>query len=221
MAEETGAKEDKEIIDKSSADEASEMTGMKEEVKSEPGKDEKKKVKETKSEKENRKLKSRIEQLEKELEELKDQYLRKQADFDNFRKRMFREKEESIKFANTALITDFITVIDDFERALQSSEESKDFNAFHSGIEMIEKQMISMLETNWGLKRFDSAGEPFDPEKHEALMMEDSDKYEVQTVLDDFMKGYLLHDRVIRHAKVKVSNPVPAENKKDNLIKEN
>lgn len=144
-----------------------------------------------------------------EANDLKDKYLRKQADFDNFRKRMLREKEDSIKFANTSLLMDIINVIDDFERALQSSEESNDFNALHSGIEMIEKQMISMLETNWGLKRFDSVGEPFDPEKHEALLMEESDNYDVQTVIEDFMKGYVLHDRVVRHAKVKVSKPAP------------
>ena len=213
MAEETDAKEDEDITS-STANEAAEPAGKKESKKAEPGKVDTKKPKESKQEKENKKLKIQIEKLEEEVEELKDKYLRKQADFDNFRKRMFREKEDSIKFANTALLNDLITVIDDFERALQSSDDSKDFNAFHSGIEMIEKQMINMLDSNWGLKRFDSAGEPFDPEKHEALMMEESDKYDTQTVLEDFMKGYQLHDRVIRHAKVKVSKPVPAEDKK-------
>ncbi|MDC7225252.1 MAG: nucleotide exchange factor GrpE [Spirochaetales bacterium] len=181
----------------------------KEKVKAEP--------KAARKDKEIKKLQSEIEdyagklvEAKNEIDELKDQYLRKQADFDNFRKRMLREKEDSIKFANTALLNDIISVIDDFERALQSSEESQDFKAFHSGIEMIEKQMISMLESNWGLKRFDSAGEPFDPEKHEALMMEESTEVETQTVLEDFMKGYQLHDRVIRHAKVKVAKPAPA-----------
>ena len=175
-------------------------------------------AKETKEEKEIRKLKTEIENYAKslveakdEVDDLKDQYLRKQADFENFRKRMLREKEESIKFANTQLLNDIISVIDDLERALQSSEESKDFDALHSGVELIEKQMVGMLESNWGLKRFDSAGEPFDPEKHEALMMEESNEFETQTVIEDFMKGYMLHDRVIRHAKVKVSKPAPAE----------
>jgi molecular chaperone GrpE len=173
------------------------------------------KKKQSKTEKENKKLKKKVEKLEESLEsaeeeikELNDKYLRKQADFDNFRKRMLREKEDSIKFANKALLLDIVKVIDDFERALQSSEDSEDFKAFHSGIELIEKQMISMLETNWGLKRFDSRGEPFDPERHEALMVEESEDYDTQTVVEDFMKGYILHDRVIRHAKVKVSKPV-------------
>jgi len=212
MAEEIEAKEDELVEAPESSDTAPEEVG------SESGKTEPKKKKETKAEREKKKLQDKIGKLEKALDEskaevadLKDQYLRKQADFDNFRKRMLREKEDSIKFANTTLLVDIINVIDDFERALQSSQESSDFTAFHSGIEMIEKQMISMLDTNWGLKRFDSAGDAFDPEKHEALLMEESDKYEDQTVLEDFMKGYVLHDRVIRHAKVKVSKPVPSD----------
>ena len=215
MAEEMDIKEGDEVVD-SSEDKASESSGEEKKKKAETGKGGAKKPKQTKEEKEIKKLQSEIEdyagrlvEAKKEIDELKDQYLRKQADFDNFRKRMFREKEDAIKFANTALLTDIISVIDDFERALQSSEDSKDFDSFHSGIELIEKQMISMLESNWGLKRFDSAGEPFDPEKHEALMMEESPDVEVQTVAEDFMKGYLLHDRVIRHAKVKVANPAP------------
>ncbi|MBI9109047.1 MAG: nucleotide exchange factor GrpE [Spirochaetales bacterium] len=210
MAEEIEAKETEQPV----APESSEAAP--DEVVSEADKAETKKKKESKADREKKKLQNKIEKLEKaldeskaEVDELRDKYLRKQADFDNFRKRMLREKEDSIKFANTSLLMDIINVIDDFERALQSSEESSDFGAFHSGIEMIEKQMISMLETNWGLKRFDCAGEPFDPEKHEALLMEESDEYDVQTVMEDFMKGYILHDRVIRHAKVKVSKPMP------------
>ena len=226
MAEEMDMKEEEGVT--SSADEASEPSGEGKKDKKDTGKDDTKKSKASKADsnaapedskakrkdKEIKKLQSEIEdyagrlvEAKKEIDELKDQYLRKQADFDNFRKRMFREKEESIKFANTTLLNDIIGVIDDFERALQSSEESKDFDSFHSGIELIEKQMITMLESNWGLKRFDSVGEPFDPEKHEALMMEESAEVEVQTVSEDFMKGYVLHDRVIRHAKVKVAKP--------------
>ncbi len=209
MAEELDIKEDEQKEKKASKDEP----GGKEKP---SNKKENKPAKDKKEEKEIKKLKAEIEdydkslvEAKKEIDELKDQYLRKQADFENFRKRMLREKEDSIRFANSALLNDIIGVIDDFDRALQSSGESKDFDSFHSGIELIEKQMLSMLEANWGLKRFDSAGEPFDPEKHEALMMEESNDVEVQTVTEDFMKGYMLHDRVIRHAKVKVSKPAP------------
>lgn len=159
-------------------------------------------------------LQEKIENLTKELAEVKDQYLRRQADYENFRKRMIREKEDSAKYANSNLLLDLVSIIDDFERAIKSSEESKDFDLFHSGIELIEKQFIGTLERKYGLKRFDAVGDEFDPQKHEALMMEDSDEYDVQTVLEDFSKGYMLHERVLRHAKVKVSNiPVKQEKK--------
>ncbi|WP_319478104.1 nucleotide exchange factor GrpE [Marispirochaeta aestuarii] len=163
-------------------------------------------------------LRKRIQELEAENSELKDQYLRKSADFDNFRKRMFREKEESVKYANTNLLSDIINIIDDFERAIKSSQESKDFDMFHSGIELIEKQFTGMLERNWGLKRFESEGEPFDPQKHEAINMEEREGLQDQMVLEDYQKGYMLHDRVLRHSKVKVGVPkaAPSGNSDDN-----
>ncbi|UCF97947.1 MAG: nucleotide exchange factor GrpE [Spirochaetaceae bacterium] len=153
-------------------------------------------------------LGERTQQLEEQIKELNDQLLRKAAEFDNFRKRIFREKEESIKYANAALLNDVLPIIDDFERAIQSAADSKDFNAFHTGVSMIEKQMVSMLERNWGLKRFSANGELFDPEKHEAIAVEETDQHDTEIVLEDYQKGYLLHDRVLRPAKVKVARPV-------------
>lgn len=153
-------------------------------------------------------LQERIQQLEQSVKESNDQLLRKAAEFENSRKRLSREKEESIKYANAALLGDIVPIIDDFERAIQSAADSKDFDAFHTGVSMIEKQMVSMLERNWGLTRFSANGEPFDPEKHEAIAVEETDKHESEVVLEDYQKGYLLHDRVLRPAKVKVARPV-------------
>ncbi|MDR1908713.1 MAG: nucleotide exchange factor GrpE [Spirochaetaceae bacterium] len=157
----------------------------------------------------------RIAALEAQAADLRDQYLRKAADFDNYRKRMNREKQDAIEFANQNLILDLIPVIDDFERAIKAAEaaavqgtaESKDFNALYEGISMTEKRLISQLENRWGLKRYDSAGEPFDPNRHEAIMMEKSTEVSEPTVAEDFLKGYTLQDRVIRAAKVKVLMP--------------
>ena len=156
-------------------------------------------------------LQERIRQLEQEVEESKDQLLRKAADFENFRKRLAREKEESIKYANAALLSDVVPIIDDFERAIQSAADSKDFDAFHTGVSMIEQRMVGMLERNWGLKRFSANGEPFDPEKHEAIAVEETDQHDTEIVLEDYQKGYLLHDRVLRPAKVKVARPIAPE----------
>ena len=156
-------------------------------------------------------LQAQVQQLEEAVREAKDQLLRKAAEFENSRKRLAREKEESIKYANAALLVDIVPIIDDFERAIQSAADSKDFDAFHSGVSMIEKQMVSMLERNWGLKRFSANGEPFDPEKHEAIAVEETDKHDSEIVLEDYQKGYFLHDRVLRPAKVKVARPTTSE----------
>jgi len=153
-------------------------------------------------------LKSRLEKMTAENAKLKDDLLRKQADFDNFRKRMQREKQESVKYANANLLQDIVTIIDDFERAIRSSEESREFDSFHSGIKMIEKQFISMLERKYGLKRMETVGKEFDPQQHEAIGMEEIPDLEVQTVLEDYQKGYTLNERVLRHAKVKVGVPM-------------
>jgi molecular chaperone GrpE len=156
-------------------------------------------------------LVERMRALEQEVKESQDQLLRKAAEFENSRKRLAREKEESIRYANAALLNDVVPIIDDFERAIQSAADSRDFDAFHTGVSMIEKQMVSMLERNWGLKRFSANGEPFDPEKHEAIAVEETDRHDSEIVLEDYQKGYLLHDRVLRPAKVKVARPVAPE----------
>ncbi|MDR1869377.1 MAG: nucleotide exchange factor GrpE [Treponema sp.] len=149
----------------------------------------------------------KIAELEAQLAETRDQLLRKAADFENFRKRMNQEKQSAIDFANQSLLLDIIPVIDDFERAIQAGESSTDFTAFLEGVKMIEKRLTSQLEAKWGLKRFNSAGEPFNPNMHEALMMEKSPDVSEAVVQEDFEKGYLLKDRVIRAAKVKVLMP--------------
>ena len=152
-------------------------------------------------------LRRRVEELEAENSDLKDQYLRKTADFENYRKRMLREKEEFGQYANRQLLLDIVPIIDDFERAIKSADESKDFDAFHDGVALIEKQFTSMLERKWGLQRFDSVGEEFDPQKHEALTTEELPESDTPTVVEDYQKGYMLHDKVLRSAKVKVALP--------------
>ncbi len=152
-------------------------------------------------------LTKRLSALEQENSELKDQFLRKSADFENFRKRMNREKEEAIAFANRELLEDLLPTIDDFERAIKSAEESKDFEAFLEGVALIEKQFTSMLERKWGLTRFDSEGQEFDPQRHEAVTSEEGPAGSSPTVIEDYQKGYLLRDRVLRSAKVKVALP--------------
>ena len=149
----------------------------------------------------------RITALERETADLKDKLLRKQADFENFRKRMLREREDASRYANAALLSDIIGLIDDFERAIRSTEESSDFGTFLQGVTMIEKQFVEMLESRWGLKRFTSVGEGFDPNKHEAVLRVEGPADGKPTVVEDYQKGYYLHERVLRPARVKVMVP--------------
>ena len=159
------------------------------------------------SEAESISLEQKCAELEAKLAELNDQYLRKAADFENYRKRANREKQEIGEFANQNLILDLLPVLDDFERAIKSADTSKDFTGFYEGVIMIQKRLSSELENKWGLKRFESAGEPFDPNRHEALQMERAPDIEEPVVKEDFLKGYTLKERVIRFAKVKVIMP--------------
>ncbi len=154
-------------------------------------------------------MKMELEALKQENSNLKDQYLRKQADFENYRKRMLREKEDTIKYGNSSLLSDLIDIVDNFERAIQSGGESADLQTFHDGIVMIEQQFSSMLSSKYSLEKLQAEGQPYDPNQHEALMMEESDQIEEPTVLQVFQSGYKLHDRILRPAKVKVGQPAP------------
>lgn len=149
----------------------------------------------------------RLDQLRGQIAKLQDELLRKQADFENFRKRINRDKEEAIKFANKGLLLDLTAVLDDFERASSAAAQSEDFATLRSGIELIEKQLLNTLQRKWGLTRFESAGQPFDPERHEALASAPSADHTETTVIEDYQKGYTLHGRVIRAARVRVVTP--------------
>jgi molecular chaperone GrpE len=146
----------------------------------------------------------RIAELEGQLEEYRNRLLRSQADFDNYRRRTQREKEELAKYASAELITRLLPVLDNFERAIGASKESGDFEALMKGVDMIHRQLLQLLEQE-GLKPMETVGQPFNPEYHEAVMRVESDEHEEGTVVEELQRGYILKDRVIRPAMVKVS----------------
>jgi molecular chaperone GrpE len=154
--------------------------------------------------------KKRNAELESKIADFEDQLLRRAAEFENFRKRMTREKLEAIEYANQNLLLDLIPILDDFDRAMQSTESSQDFTALYTGVEIIARRLTEVLDNKWGLKSYVSAGTPFDPNYHEALMMEKSSAVVEQIVQMDLLKGYTLKNRVIRSNKVKVLDPDPA-----------
>ncbi len=158
-----------------------------------------------------------IEALQKENAELKDQYLRKVADFDNYRKRMLREKQEAFDYANTNLLTDLIAVLDDFDRALAAGQAAKDgkeadLKPVVDGIKMINKQLRGLLEAKYNLSTYGEKGDAFDHDLHEAIASNPAPVAE-PVCAEVYLKGYKLKDRVIRPAKVMVNMPdgsVPA-----------
>lgn len=149
-------------------------------------------------------LKAEYETYKAEAEEQHDQMLRTVAEFDNSRKRAEREKEESLKYALESFVKELIPTVDSIERAIQSTTESEDFGALAEGVEMIYKGILSTLEKR-GVIPIDAVNEPFDPMQHEAVMHVESEKVPENHVIEEWQKGYLLHNRVIRPSMVSVS----------------
>jgi molecular chaperone GrpE len=137
-------------------------------------------------------------------EEMKDRFLRSQADFDNYRKRMQKEREEMAKYASRSLLEKLLPAIDNLERAIDSSKQSESFEMLAQGVEMVYRQIMDALREE-GAVPLETVGKPFDPHFHQAVMQEESDQYESGIVIEEFQKGYMLKDKLIRPAMVKVS----------------
>lgn len=150
---------------------------------------------------------SRIQSLNDKIAELEELRLRMAAENQNTRKRLVKQQQDAYKYRHQDILRDMAEVMDNFERAIESSAESRDFDTFHEGIVMIEKQFSGMLTEKYALERIGEEGETFDPAAHEAMMMNESADVEVETVAQVFQAGYRLHDRVLRPAKVVVSKP--------------
>ncbi len=144
------------------------------------------------------------EQKSKELEELKNRHYRLQADFDNFRKRVDKEKKSIYSYANEKIISEFLEVIDNFERAFLSSKDEDKDEGFYEGIQMVYKQLTDILDKN-GLEKIEAINKKFDPNIHQAVMQEESQEHEEGIVIEVLQEGYKLNNKVIRPSMVKVS----------------
>jgi molecular chaperone GrpE len=147
-------------------------------------------------------VEAEIERLEADLDELRDVHLRKLAEFDNFRKRTDREREEFRRIASEDLVAELLPVLDNFERALEHGPDS-DATAFREGVEMIAKQLWDTL-VRQGVEAIDPLGEPFSPEYHEAVHRIEDSSMEPGTIAMVLAKGYTLNGRLIRPAMVGV-----------------
>jgi molecular chaperone GrpE len=143
-------------------------------------------------------------ELQRQAEDNHSRYLRAQADFDNFRRRTLKEKEELAQYASLKVISQLLPVLDNFERALQTGGEGAESGSFAKGVDMIYRQLNQVLEAE-GLKQMEVIGQQFDPELHQAIMQVASEDQDEGTVVEVIQPGYKLKDKVIRPAMVKVS----------------
>jgi len=156
------------------------------------------------------KIEENIKQLEQEVVELKDKLLRKAAEFENYKRRTENDQINLITFAAESFIQKLLPVIDDFERSLGHVDEAEDINAIKQGLKLIYDKLLKVLDEQ-GVKKIEAVGNPFDVDYHEALMQRPDDSVDPHTVIDEIEKGYTYKDKVIRHAKVVVSEEKSSE----------
>lgn len=147
---------------------------------------------------------AKIAALEKDIQDLTNRLLRVQADYDNFRRRTREEREKERQYRAQSIVEDLLPVLDNFNRALGTKAENEESMAIIKGMEMVFRQFQDALIKE-GVKEIAALGEPFDPNKHQAVMQVESDEHEANTVVEVLQAGYELNGRVIRPSMVKVS----------------
>ena len=150
-------------------------------------------------------LQAQVEGLTQDKTNLYDQMLRRQAEFENYRKRVERERAESLHRSRAEVLLELLPVVDNFDRALSSLESGGDAQSLRQGVELIHRQLSDAL-LKFGLEPVPTVGEAFDPHMHEAVTTEQSSEHEENTVIEEFQKGYKLGDKLLRPAKVKVAS---------------
>lgn len=149
-------------------------------------------------------LEAEVLSLRKALEVAEDRALRLAADFDNAKKRLVRDRDEHVRFANEALIRDLLPVLDNFDRALAAARAEPAAAAVTAGVELILRELLRVLD-RFGATQFSAVGQRFDPTRHEAVARIPTGEHPEMTVIDETARGYLLHGRVLRPAMVAVA----------------
>lgn len=164
-----------------------------------------------------------IQELEKETAELKDKFLRKVAEFENYKRRTENDQFNLIKYSAASFLRKLLPVVDDFERSLEHIEDAKDINAIKEGLKLVYGKLNKALDEE-NVKKINAVGKPFDVDYHEAIMQRPDNSVEPLTVLDEIEKGYMYKDKVLRHSKVIVSeapSEEPIEKNENNSNEEN
>jgi molecular chaperone GrpE len=149
----------------------------------------------------------KIQILENEVEELKDKILRKAAEFENYKRRTENDQLNLLKYGAESFITKLLPIVDDFERSIKHIESANEIVSLKEGLNLIYDKFIKILEDQ-GVKKFESKGKSFDVNFHEAVMQQKAENVLPHTVIDEIECGYLYKDKVIRHAKVIVSEDI-------------
>ena len=165
-------------------------------------------------EKEASKAEEKITQLENEVAELKDKVLRKAAEFENYKRRTENDQLNLLTYAAESFIQKLLPVVDDFERSMQHINDAQEVDAIKQGLKLIYDKFMKVLDEQ-GVKKMETVGQPFNVEYHDALLQKPDDSVEPHTILEEIEKGYMYKDKVIRHAKVIVSEDKEPEVKKD------
>lgn len=150
------------------------------------------------------KLKEQLKLKEAEAKDNYDRFLRTCAEFENFKKRAAREKEEFVKYSLERMVRELLPVLDNLERAVEHSKVSKDFGSLMEGVDMTLKQFLQCLD-KFGVSPLGAMGERFDPTRHEAIMQLEEGDYDADTVVGEHQKGYVLNDRLLRPCLVTVA----------------
>lgn len=159
------------------------------------------------------KLREQLEAKEQEANANHDRFLRQAAELENFKKRMLREKEDATRYANETLIRDLLPILDNLERAVEHAKGGGNGKPLVEGVEMVLKGFLEVLNKH-GVTQVSAVGELFDPERHEAMAQVESDSHEPNTVVEEYHKGYLLLDRLLRPSLVSVAKPSESKEKK-------
>lgn len=154
----------------------------------------------------------------KELENQKERMLRVSAEYENAKKRLQKEKEDFVKFANEKLVSKLLNILDDFERALESADQGHDLENVIEGVKMIKNQFFSVLKES-GLEKIKAEGEKFNPNFHEAVDFIETEEYEDETVIEVFQSGYLFKGRLVRPSVVKIAKSPKKEKKEEDKQK--
>lgn len=150
------------------------------------------------------KLQKQLDESEKLVSSYKDQLLRLAAEFENFKKRVEQDKVEFVKYANERIIKELLPILDDFSRALTNGKATPDFEPFYKGVDLIYQKLLKLLESK-GVKPIESVGKEFDVMYHDVLMQVPRPDLKPHTIIEEVERGYMLHDKVIKHAKVIVA----------------